>query len=630
MDRRQNIMIRMESLLLVPQLRKIDQIESDIAEAESELSAELGRWLPRLHQALARAERLESVARRAGASGVADKARKAATEIQALLAELAELAPYRAAEAGTAEPPPSQGAEAPAQVEAEAPRHAGPQRGSSAQAAAPGEAEAPRPPLRAVVAEREEEPEAARAPGIAGGGTGATSSADAAARPGPAGGKAQAEAARKERARGGRQFDKDQAEFFAAERAFEAGEDTEVARCHLKALICFGRSLMAKAPLHDRDAGAIEISVGLLGNRLKELGEDRFYGLNPGRDHDAAAWHRAREAYGWLARAYEAKAFLDEHDVAGATRDALLMGVAAVETNLARLMHGALAYAADEQQKRLHAWVQQNQRQGLYIEWWTLEENGGPKDSRVREAAASFCKDVPEVLKRCARQHAIEAAQAAVHGAIDSLEAGAGDADEPDDAGARSLNEAVQAWLQAGGRPTEVQVARRLAPFASRLDRLNGRQAAQLIRHLESLNAEENGTDAEEPNGHEPNGHVPNPEQLRKLERVRRFLEGKTMLFVGGEARYEHRAMLERELGLRSLLWPGSDADTRPAYFEAAANAADVVCLLVRFARHEYQRVMEAAQQAGKWTFKLPAGYGLNRVVHDIYEQLPPEEKEAT
>lgn len=416
------------------------------------------------------------------------------------------------------------------------------------------------------------------------------------------------------RARGHRLLEREQRAFFEDERALLAeGSPRDVLRCKLKAMICRARYLMAKLDVAQDDASAVEQSLRQLGDRLQECGESDFYGLRWARKHPADHWQKAFEGYGWFAIAVEARAWLEARPLSHEDRVRIVDGMAAVESNLTRIMWDVFPGAADSQQRDLHAWIDRD-KQDRHIQYWRLPANGGPKNEAVRKAARDFAEKFPSARQECQRLEALIQAQAEVERALEDWETVGGQTEE----NLQRLKQALSHWLARGGRPTERSIAPRLAPHRHYLDGLTGRQAPNLVRHLDTLLARRAVT---ETNG-EGEAPAEDPEYQANLSRVRAVLAGKRMLFVGGLPREEARLTLEEGLGLERLDWPGSDPTNTPGDFEHAAGRADAVCLLVRFSRHAYKAVLDDAKARGKMTFTLPAGYGLRRVVHDIAEQL--------
>jgi hypothetical protein len=92
-------------------------------------------------------------------------------------------------------------------------------------------------------------------------------------------------------------------------------------------------------------------------------------------------------------------------------------------------------------------------------------------------------------------------------------------------------------------------------------------------------------------------------------------------MFVGGRRIAEKAAEVESALGVK-LLWPDADPDTLMHDFAAPAMKSDIVCYLIRWSRHGYKNVIDFARKEGKETVVIKAGIGINRLVHDIHEQL--------
>lgn len=104
---------------------------------------------------------------------------------------------------------------------------------------------------------------------------------------------------------------------------------------------------------------------------------------------------------------------------------------------------------------------------------------------------------------------------------------------------------------------------------------------------------------------------------------ARQLLDGKKALLIGGEAREPQRLDLEQRLGLRELIWLSTRDHESVARYEDWIRRPDVdlVLRLVRLTNHAHGELQEMAKRHGKIFVNLKAGYGVNRVAHDVLEQ---------
>ena len=115
------------------------------------------------------------------------------------------------------------------------------------------------------------------------------------------------------------------------------------------------------------------------------------------------------------------------------------------------------------------------------------------------------------------------------------------------------------------------------------------------------------------------------PQELRA---VLKYTGGKRVLLVGGLPREHSRRNIEDGLRLRQLDWVATTGRESPHDFEAGIRNSDtdIVLLAVRWARTGWKSIRELAERHGKRFALLKAGYGLNRVAKDLYDQWCREE----
>jgi hypothetical protein len=107
------------------------------------------------------------------------------------------------------------------------------------------------------------------------------------------------------------------------------------------------------------------------------------------------------------------------------------------------------------------------------------------------------------------------------------------------------------------------------------------------------------------------------------IDEVARLLEGRRMVFIGGECRSQRKAALERAFQLSELIWieanPGkSFADCEPAI--AKADVA-VVLLAIRWVSHSFANVRQLCETHGRPLVRLPGGYSPNQIAANILAQ---------
>lgn len=386
----------------------------------------------------------------------------------------------------------------------------------------------------------------------------------------------------------------------------------------LKALVCLARSLDVQAK-----ASGVEFDLDQALEGLSELLDraqpEGFFAFNRARSYPHALWQELHDAFAALAVAEEALGWLAGAQVPRPDEGKLLLGCAAAEAWIRRLaMENDLRFT-DEQQIRMHRRIEERidaiqgeTSERIYVPWWKNAENGGPTIGEIRAAAAGLDHVLQEYHSRAEKQvvrRAREEAMARLHNAFSS-----GLVDES--ISTEELRQAVEACLEAGIAPSDKQLRALLEPYRGYLEAIAHPQGDKLLKYLDKdalshIAKNERLLEIEE-----------EPDDDTQLEELRSFLKGKTMLFVGGRCEGERKAMLTRQLGLKELIWPGSERTDDPSRFEPYLAKADVVCLLIRFSRHSYKAVLDRAKAEGKQTCVFKAGLGLRRVVSDLHAQL--------
>jgi hypothetical protein len=112
---------------------------------------------------------------------------------------------------------------------------------------------------------------------------------------------------------------------------------------------------------------------------------------------------------------------------------------------------------------------------------------------------------------------------------------------------------------------------------------------------------------------------VYNPDVLK----VREYLQGTEMVFIGGDARTYSEESLKAAFGLASLNWIAVPRHSSTSIFEApiARESVRVVIVATRWSSHSYQDVRALCVKHGKLFVKLPAGYHPNQLAHAILTQ---------
>jgi hypothetical protein len=114
------------------------------------------------------------------------------------------------------------------------------------------------------------------------------------------------------------------------------------------------------------------------------------------------------------------------------------------------------------------------------------------------------------------------------------------------------------------------------------------------------------------------------PHRAAELEKILPLVQGTRGIMIGGVCREDNRRAIEQTLKLSTLVWEDTNGRESVYDFESlvAHPETRVVFLMIRFMRTGYGRVAELCRKYGKTLVRLPAGYGVNQVIHQLAEQM--------
>jgi hypothetical protein len=104
---------------------------------------------------------------------------------------------------------------------------------------------------------------------------------------------------------------------------------------------------------------------------------------------------------------------------------------------------------------------------------------------------------------------------------------------------------------------------------------------------------------------------------------VRKCLEGKTIVIIGGDLVGHRRQAIKEAFALGDLVWVESRHHQSIERFKPAIVRPDVkiVVLMVRWASHSYHELKPFCDQHGKLFVRLPGGYNPNQLASQIIAQ---------
>lgn len=173
----------------------------------------------------------------------------------------------------------------------------------------------------------------------------------------------------------------------------------------------------------------------------------------------------------------------------------------------------------------------------------------------------------------------------------------------------------INTLIDLGVPPSHRMLRQLLWPFRDQLNvaSAESRQLAWVARELARA--------ATSPADAEPLSLSDRNEKL--VEQVADLLRNTSVVLIGGDERPLMRQTIEEAFDLRELIW----CDTRPHQSHLAVEPfiaraeVSVVLLAIRWASHGLGAVREFCERYNKPLVRLPAGYSINQIAHNIWEQ---------
>jgi len=112
-------------------------------------------------------------------------------------------------------------------------------------------------------------------------------------------------------------------------------------------------------------------------------------------------------------------------------------------------------------------------------------------------------------------------------------------------------------------------------------------------------------------------------DQSVEIESVSEWLEGRTVVLIGGDCRPERKKAIEQSFRLSELVWIETSPGMSVSRFEKSVARPDVVVVLlaIRWASHGHGDVQEDCDKYGKPLVRLPGGLGVNQIAEQIIRQ---------
>ncbi len=112
-------------------------------------------------------------------------------------------------------------------------------------------------------------------------------------------------------------------------------------------------------------------------------------------------------------------------------------------------------------------------------------------------------------------------------------------------------------------------------------------------------------------------------ELTAEVATVRRFLEGRKVVLIGGLERPGSKKKLREAFKLKEMIWISTKPHESSDHFKPTVlqPGVAIVQLAIRFASHAFKDVKHTCDAANIPFVRLPAGYGCNQVAHQIVQQ---------
>lgn len=372
----------------------------------------------------------------------------------------------------------------------------------------------------------------------------------------------------------------------------------------LQGVVCLGRCALAGEKSPDM-ADAIRDELARICAKWNEWELGEFFAFSSQRDHSPRTWYDLAGAYALLGQAQRCAASLEDEPPADETaRNELLKQAGAVQAlvylRLQSLIPPAIDAANMELYRRLAGMAKD---WGVYVPYWA-------PDASIDEVAAEALDLLASVQRLDARTRKEKAIQA-VNGAVARISRG----DDPE----KAINEAATLALASGIPPSDKNLRCLLAAYVGLIHQDVSKHHARLCEYIHkdlTVNAAHGKSPAP------PNEMPEDQAHLDRLAKLRELVQGKTMVWLGGnKGQSKRKDDIKKLLGLKEFLWPDMEEGTNPDRMASEVAKGDFVCLVVRFSRHSYKDVLDDAKAQGKRVANLPAGLGIPRVVYDMYNQ---------
>lgn len=385
---------------------------------------------------------------------------------------------------------------------------------------------------------------------------------------------------------------------------------------YLKYLYCLGKVILSFSESSHIQVVKDELStLKVLHNRIWK--ESAFFGFgSTSRAPDV--WMKLSIAYDLLTVAVSGLEGVGENfRIKTETDRRFILGIAACETYLHRILEENVPNVIDKQQKEINSRLRDLNDGGASIPYWAAPQSGGFSTEKIFKDALSLRGVVDDWLKNSKKA---EKVQINLNALFELLNSNPSNVEEFYD----NLIKCTIDCLVAGVKPNNKTFVKLLEPYYRLLEDVTNNSVMHSslkpvvaeLRKQATLMTMKNQISVEK--------DIPLDSELEKMtEELKVKLAGKVMLLIGGNKGQQHRIKnLKEGLGLRDLEWPDLEAKRKPSEVTHLIEKSDIACLLIRWSRHSYKQLLDQAREQGKVTAILPHGIGLNTVVRDLHGQI--------
>lgn len=362
-----------------------------------------------------------------------------------------------------------------------------------------------------------------------------------------------------------------------------------------KRLVCTGRMLLVGLEEFDEEAHHVASELQVLGKAFESLGErGNYFAFNRHRNHTFGTWEVLGRAFAASEAALRSATLLRDHaDLFKQNERTDLCSNAVAASLWAKEMLSRRAEVSDADVNAA-ARVAASVAEEVMVDGGTELARANPSSRIAKKIVDDLHSWETTIEQRKTKRDAENLLASAPEG---------------------ELVEAIRKARDMGLPASNTTLLERAKEVK---DRLSPESDAEVLKFLQKREEKASGAKPASKETMKPL----DPEYARRLSHVQTHCSGKVLFILGGKTKNRHADQYREVLGFSEVIWPDTEKSTKPSSLEPLALKGDVVVYNPKFARHAYKRVVDRATQAGKCVITLDHGYGVEQVVHCIYEQL--------